>query len=506
MQLNKVFFLFIISAMLVIPAIAQKDTSNTVATAKTYIENNKIKEAKQLLTDFIVQNPNNLNGLWLYAQTCYWLNDFSKSREVYSNAMEVFPQNYNLKLDYAKVLVNMGYYKQAEQLLQTYLLYDPKNIESQYYLALLNYWQGKNNIATKFVNKVLKEAPKYPEAIKLKKEIAFSKAPKLEFTSIYYTDDQPMKFLSNSILLEKDFGSLFSPSIQLTNQLFNVDNSTLSANQILLGNLFNLSSIGTTIRLHSGVVIAPTTKTNFIGSVEVDKKIYKYFSLSISAQRFQYFYTTKSINSNVLPTKIATSTSYDNSKIATIKIAYERNYFEGNNKVSTMYAWVLGPSIKVSIFELKLGYAFSNNTSAQNLYTPKQSISEIIAAGASSSIPGYYAPYFTPSNQISHSILANVKASLSKNLSLSVNSNIGATASIDNPYFFINENAGSLIIEKGFYKAKYSPLQINTVAQYNINNKIGLNATYSFNKTFFFTSTNVELGIKCNLYRERKRK
>ena len=485
-------------------ASSQKKTVDTIALAKKWIDKENYADANDLLFAYTVTHPKELNGLWLYARTSFWLKNFTKAKETYKTAMALYPDNYFVKLDYAKSLVNMGDYAEAEPLLLQYLSYQPESTETLFYLAQLNYWKGFYKESNKWIDKVLQYNPTHEWALKIRKDMAYLQAPQLEITSGYYTDDQPLKNFTNSITFGKHFNSAFSPSLQITNQQINVADTNNRVNQLMLQNRFNLADLGASITIQAGAIQA-AGKTNFIGSLEATKQLGKWVSLTAMAQRFQYLNTTRSITRNVQANKYGLSLNYNNAHYATAKLGFETNGFEDGNHVDAMYAWVLGPHIRTGVFDFRIGYAFYNGTSSKNLFVPQKTVQEIIATGTSNNISGFYDPYFTPANQTIHSVLANMQAQVSKDFSLSISSNIGVMATIDNPYFFLDAGSTGVVISKGFYNDKYFPFQINAQAGLKVNAKINLQVNYTYNKGFFFTSNQGSIGCKINLYNEGKR-
>ena len=209
---SKKYIVFILSFVFVSFLSAQKNIPDTLSLAKQQIAKGNIKEANEMLVDYISKHPNELNALWLNAQCNYWLNDFVAAKVCYKNAIQLLPDNYYLQLDYAKMLVEIGDYDEGEILLKKYLSYDPENTESFYYLAKLNYWQGNYNDALNWTKKIISKNPNHEGANKINHEIALLKGTQIEIKSSYYSDGQPMQILSNGITIGKHFNSNLSPT------------------------------------------------------------------------------------------------------------------------------------------------------------------------------------------------------------------------------------------------------------------------------------------------------
>ena len=505
---SKKYIVFILSFVFVSFLSAQNNIPDTLSQAKQQIAKGNIKEANEILVDYISKHPNELNALWLKAQCNYWLNDFTATKACYKNAMQLFPDNYYLQLDYAKVLVEIGAYDEGEGLLKKYLSYDPEDTTTLYYLAKLNYKQGNYNDALSWTKKIIAKNPNHEGANKINNEIALLKGTQIEIKSSYYSDDQSMQILSDGITIGKHFNSNLSPTFSFQNNQYTVRDTVRSANTFQLSNRFNLYKLKSVVTASLGFIMSPVGSHNFIGSLEVEKKLTPQLSFSIAGEGYQYLISAESVSKNIVANKFTFLGSYNKENFITAKVGYENNVFEDNNNVDAIYGWILGPQLKMSIFEMRFGYAYNYSSSTKNLCAPKQSLAAIIAAGANKPIEKYYPTYFTPKHQVSHSVLGNVNAVFSKRFSMSINGNVGFIASRDVLYFFINYlnlDINKPFIDKRVYNETFMPLEIRAQALYAISPKTSVQANYHYNNGFFFTSNQISLGIKTNFVKALKK-
>ena len=312
LMFSKKSIVFILSFVFVSFVSAQNNIPDTLTQAKQQIAKGNIKEANEMLVLYISKHPKELNTLWLNAQCNYWLNNFTAAKACYKNAMQLFPDNYYLQLDYAKMLIQIGAYNEGEVLLKKYLSYDPEDTTSLYYLAKLNYWQGNYNDALNWTKKIITKNPNHEGANNINTEIALLKGTQLEIKSSYYSDNQPMQILSDGITVSKHFNSIFSPIFSFQNTQITVHDTVRSANTFQLSNQFNLYKLKSVVTTSLGFIMSPVGSHNFIGSIAVEKKLTPRLSFSIAGEGYQYFISAESVSKNIVANKFAFTGSYNN--------------------------------------------------------------------------------------------------------------------------------------------------------------------------------------------------
>ena len=114
-------------------------TPDTLEQARSLRDNGKIGKSMTLLSAYYKTHPDDLNTTWLYAQTAYWGHRTSLASTLYQKAIELSPENKELQLDYAKMLVNTGDFAKADQLLKRYTSDDISNPEAWFYFAKIDY-------------------------------------------------------------------------------------------------------------------------------------------------------------------------------------------------------------------------------------------------------------------------------------------------------------------------------------------------------------------------------
>ena len=131
---------------------AKKDT---LSVARQLRSDKKIKASIALIEEYKQHHPKDMNANWLLAQTLYWDKQVQASEKLYEKTIADNPGNYYLKLDYAKVLVELGETDKALPLLNTYLSYDALSSDALIALAKIAYLKKDNDAALNYATRAL---------------------------------------------------------------------------------------------------------------------------------------------------------------------------------------------------------------------------------------------------------------------------------------------------------------------------------------------------------------
>jgi hypothetical protein len=482
--------------------------SDTLNLSKELRKKGEIHQSYSLLKKAYAHHADELNVVWLTAQTAFWANRIGRSGKLYEKAMQSNPKNLYLQLDYAKMLVNTGNFKRAVPLLNKYLAYDSTNAQALTALSRIFFWRCKYAEADRLVTKALKSDPKYPEATSLCKEIALARAPYLRIGAGYCTDDQPMQTLSTVV----EAGFYFHPlsALHFTFQAPFMFRDGKTANALILqaGHISFISKANMTIELDAGVVKFPE-KNHYSMTVnlDIDKIILRHLVLSVTAQRNPYFSTRSSIDSVVIQNHLSGSVGWNNRNSWNGEAGVEAfTYPFDHNLTYSGYAWVFGPPLKFSVFRLQLGYGYNYSNSKKSRYLPVKSLSEIISGyDANSKIAGIYNPYYTSNDQQVHSLLLAFTCRPLKWMDLSVNANAGFYATTRVPYLYLDKDANdSTILKTGFAPAAFTPFTVRLQVLLKLSEVVHLQVDYSFMSTYFYTSHYAGIGLNIRFPHENK--
>ncbi len=491
---------YVIPIFFTMPLAAQSNV-DTLSLAKNLRTQGKWQEAAQLLTIF-QQKHNDVNAIWLLAQTESWLGHYKNSEKYYQKAINLAPNNDFIVIDYAKALLEMGNLEKSLRLLERMEQYEKKYSAAFFLKSKILYWKGDYPKAWQAIGKSVALDANNPEAWELWRNIRHSKATWLELNMGYATDNQPLKMLPPSISAGKRVNNWFSPFATLEHYGFTTDSDQTSAQRLVVGNTFSNLLTGFELKTSAGLVRFPNQKTDFTAVFTLKMPLFSQLSLDLHAAHQPFFATTTSVDSNLSSNHFLVDLHYENPKIVEAVVAYDGNQFSDKNNVSTVYAWAISPSLlpkgkKDQHFSLQLGYAFNYSDAPTNVFTPRKTVAQtLINYDATAQITGFYNPYFTPKAQTIHAAIVNFKG-VQKNISFGASGSYGFSATTSTPYFYLTKNAANAIVfGKDYTQIPYTPFDVNAFLGVKIGEKYTLKASYTFQKTFFYESYLANVAFK----------
>lgn len=491
-----VFFLFVTAR-----GFAQTDT---LEIAKKLRDSGKIQQAYKLLGSYYLIHSHDLNAVWLYAQTAYWVKDIKTSEYLYTQAITENPGNYYLKLDYALMLTQTGETEKARPLLDTYLQYDSANVKALTAIAQSEYWNGNYNTALQVIDNALRYNKGNAEAEKLKYEILTAISPSVNINTGYSNDSQPLQQMTISTEVSVPYSALINVSLKAATPFFIHDGSSSNGLWLQAGNQFNFNKEKVSASIAAGYFLYPYKNGNTVtGKIDIAKTFGKYFNASVQGSYSPYTSTLASLDTAITSANAGISLSWNKQKSFTGNISYQASFFKDENRLDNISAWFLSPPLVLNKLQLKAGYHVSYSTSLFNLFMPDEN--KIGDGVSSANIPGIYSPYFTPYKQQAHSVIASLSFQPTSKINIGINGGYALYGSVMNPYFFNNGNvSGTNDYIKDYAKENFSPAHINASASLKLNDKMLVNAAYSWQRTFFFSGNYASLGLKINFIHDEK--
>ncbi len=112
-------------------------------------------------------------------------------------------------------------------------------------------------------------------------------------------------------------------------------------------------------------------------------------------------------------------------------------------------------------------------------------------------IDGVYNPYFTPLNQFSNSVLANLFYNFSANAQLSAHASVGIYSRTLAPGFNLdNTNRNRPEVVKTYTKQSFTPMDIGADFRADLSDKLTLNLSYTYLQTYYYNASQFRLGLK----------
>lgn len=511
-QIKSGFFIFLLLVLLPFNVQAQSQSFyDSLDQAKTFLDQNQIPDALSILENLEAGHPGNEYVIRLRGRAFYWSKNFEATKTYFRKSISENPSLQPVQLDYGRILFELNELNEAEKVLGTYSELNHDEPESNQMLASINYWKGRRpSISYNYLDKILTPFPENESAKTLKKDIKSSTSPRIGLNTGVYSDSQPMQYFSFMGSADFYHSAWIQPGLMAEVRSYE------SGESVLISQIRNKSTLvrtGTSISLRAGIMKSSEwEENNATYGTEISQNISSGIQIAFSVDREPYFYTLASIDQKILPTTIRTSIGRESGDKWIGKAFYQQSIFEDNNSTSSAGLWALIPVLKNENLKADLGYSLLIADSKELRFSEVLPIQNTIAKTETGTvIPGSYNPYFTPTNQMVHGILAGLKFRLAQSVSFRLNGNAGVYAKIDNPntvYYGTSPpgNPNRPINQEDIYlvlvTTTYFPWELKSALDWSISEKSLLTISYLHQTTIYFESNSFNLVLKLNLWNE----
>ncbi|MCC5917917.1 MAG: tetratricopeptide repeat protein [Cryomorphaceae bacterium] len=434
---------------------------------------------------------------WLFAQVKTALGQNKKADSLYQSAMELQPQNHDIKLDYGKFLFNIGKHKRSRQVLENYRIFQPDNTEAVALLAWMDLWEGKTKSAKKHID-FLEFSFTHPreEIRELKLFLKNIISTKGVAETQYYIDDQIVQNLQVGVQGGKFFHRYLHLEGGLSVRGFST-NLEHETNRQLLGIRAHVNNniliSQTKSKLTFGTGFFSISEKRFITfQSSIEQTISKTTKAEFSFNRVPYLFTSASLSNPFLYNDYGFSITYGVGEKRNAKLGQMLWQFPDGGVLSTSYAYFMHSIYQNEVVNFSLGYSINFATATTNTFSPIEDLS--VNTPFDEALPGIYEPYFTPRNQWIHAGLGKMSISLEKiQISTQISRSLYAIA--DNPSLFADINGqGEVISTTYFSPITFTPIEFNLTLGFGAKNKEKLFFTYDYRRIFFFTAH--QIGLK----------
>lgn len=464
---------------------------DTLDEARRMRDSGNIEAAASLLQSYNRNHPVDVNALWLYAQSEYWLEHFESAESLYTRAVQLQPENYYLHLDYGKVLIDIGELVDAASVLSHYDVDDTAFAAAHVLLARIAYWQGDYVRASALLDRTANAGPPGAEAEVLRSEIRFVRSPLIRLSTAYSGDTQPLHSITASVEGRLFLHPLSTVRFAFRSPAFFKENKALVAHWLQVGNTASFQRAGLEIDINAGALSHPYRRTIlWTAQLELRQILTRNLLVDAMAAHTPYFNTLSSLDTTLFVNTGALSVACGNPDRWSGKAGIEVTQFPDRNTLASVYAWFLTPPLSVAIASLRIGYGYGFSDARENRFVAKEPLAQIVATyNPLGGIAGVYQPYFTPRQQQVHSLLTSFEAHPAVGLDVGVKLNIGLNAHAQQPYLFLdNDGAGNALLVRGYTRSTFTPVDLNVYVVSPMTPEITLKFEYTYSHTYFYQS------------------
>lgn len=454
--------------------------------------------AISLLRSHLSTHPNDGDALRLLAETLYWNKDFAGAREVSERALRLHPEDTELRIQFARELIETGFGTRAREVLAP-VGSPATGGRADAILGTLAYWEGDLAGADKLISSAIASGDKDSAIRRIHTDIAVLTAPWLGVTAGYQHDDQPIN----------------RSSIQAVAGWFPVASTSVAVHAA--GNRFKLGDTATRVAsladvtlshyaaaAHTefevaagGVTRSFGASSDFVGSASIALRLPNHLKLGVNAFRSPYFATEASLSQSVMTNTLVGSAKLDHPLGWLGEAAYQHQRYEDSNALTSAYIWLLAPLIHSAEVTLRAGYSGSLQTSSENRFALTRPSQPYPPGDARFDLTGTYQPYYTPDNFQSHSAIASVETHYSPAVSFSADGAYAFRATEAHPVLVVvgTGTPRAPVVQRLSYVRTFNPWNAHASVQLKPSADVSFVADGYLFRTGFYSASGASLAF-----------
>lgn len=491
--------LLLIPAVFLSTILTAQQTTDTLLMANQKVAEKDFAAAATLLSEYN-QHHTEKDALWLQARLLYWMKNYPAAMAAYDDAVANYPGDMDLRLDYARMLFGTKNFQRAREQSAEVLKSDSLHAEANVMVAYMDLWSGKMKTARQRAQFILHHYPGNTDAATILQQVNEWTAPYIKAGVGFQSDDQPKKGSITGVEAGVYLSRFFSPAMEMQWSKFDVKNRKYSSVLFRGRNKFSFGGFGLT--LGAGVFHhAAANENSLTWLVQLQQKIGGALTAEAEFEKRPYQYSVASVMQPLLEhfSSLGISLNIKNKWLG--RAAWQSQSFDDDNKINTVYAWLVAPVVSAKSFNLKLGYSFSSANADENRFVSAAPVEELSATTpVNSFVAGVYDPYFTPANQQVHALLGSISLPLSKHFVFNTRVGYGFSASADNPQIQLAQNMGNgYYLRKTYAPTSYTPVEWVSSLQVLASKQLSFDLEYNYQQLLFYTNQSGMLYLKYKL-------
>ncbi len=433
-------------------------------------------QAAQLLAPHVSAHPEDADAARMLGQLLYWDGQFEAARQAYEAALMYHEGDPWLRLDYARMLVELYDERSSRPLLQAMLREEATRTEATVLLATLDYWSGDLSHAVRRLRDVLARDPRHARAQHLLFEIRTLTAPVLRAGLTLLRDNQPLQRGSVSLGAEMHLTPLSTVAVRVEPARF--DGALAPVVTLVAA---HLTQAWPRRRLQAevagGLVHRSTSgDADWTGRATLGLRPISTLYVAATVERAPYLRTRASLTDPVIARSGRLQIDLEGGWRG--QAAAEQTWYPDDNVLVTVYAWLLAPALQVGVVGIGPGYGFSFQDARESRFI----------SGATG---GVYDAYHTPEQARVHSALALLTLQPYQALRLEVNGSYGFLASDVSPFAL---GSAQTPAENPPPRRRYTPWTVRGGLTVKASSALEVTVTAAYGRTVYYETT--QLGLQ----------
>lgn len=406
------------------PTLAQAQDARRVEAAEALVERGAYGAAIDTLRVHLARQPRDRSARVLLPRLLYWDGEFEAARRAYGEALALWPDDPELLLGQAEVLVALEEFAAAERVLRRVLAAGGgAATEARARLGTLAYWRGDHSAAVRQLEAVLSVDPDHAGARRQLAELRALSRPWIESRGEMVDDSQPYRRGHGELEAGVFLTPLWTLSAGVAPQALDPSAAPtpVAAEPRASGSAWlELGGYLPALRLDAaarggaawgGVAWGGSSSVTAMGSARLTARLGGSVSLGVEGERERYTATAAAADTLLMVEALRLRLERSTAEGLAFAAVGQVERFPDANRIRTGYAWLLVPLVP----HLRAGYAFSWQDSD-------------VTRWDSTGTTGVYDPYFTPEDLVVHAALAELALDLGRaGLTLSGSYGLNAT-------------------------------------------------------------------------------
>jgi Tfp pilus assembly protein PilF len=472
---------------------------DTLAEARRLRDAGDYAAAAAMLAPYVGSHPGDAGSARFGALMAYWSKDFGSARAIYEHALERHPTDADLRVEYARFLMDLGETSRSRDVITPLVDSGPRLLPATRraltLLGTLDYWRGDFSRARRRFIETLRLDSTDADARRQLREIELASASWVGFGMSAWDDDQPLRHFA----ADAEGGWFATPltplSLRVRSTGFDTDAATERLSLVEGTFATYLPAAHLDVGLGGGVLQRSFgDAADWTGRLTLGVRLAKHTTLEGKAERAPYVNTASSLETAVMTETLQATAKWSHGGWLG-EAAARRESFEDDNAVATGYVWLLAPMLWRPTGGLQLGYSFAAQSATDSRFVPRSDAVPFPPGQAPSGIPGVYDPYYTPRNLRANSALVAATMRPNARWSITANGAYGFHARDDAPVLVTVLVPPNVTIVRSFYDRDFTPWNVRGGVEGAVTDAVRLALTGERGRAAYYSFTTVGVRL-----------
>lgn len=454
--------------------------------------------AANLLRSHLASHPDDGDALRLLAQTLYWMKDFAGARVVSEQALKAHPEDTELRLQYALMLIETGSGNRAREVLRP-VGSPATGGRADAILGTLDYWEGDWAGADRHLSSAIASGDTDPAIRRIHTDIAVLTAPWLRIEPVYQHDDQPINRKGASA--EAGWFPLPSTSVSLSGHGMQIDLGDTATRTVSQAEL-EVSHYAASARAEitagvGGVTRSFGSSSDVIGNAGIAFRLPNHLKIGGRASRSAYLATEASLSQSVMTNTAIGYLRLDHPTGWLGEMAYQLQRFPDSNNSTSAYLWIVAPVVHSAPLDLRVGYSGAMQNSSESRFSLAHPTQPYLPGDARFDLSGSYQPYYTPIDLQSHSVISAMTARLSPAATFNAGGSYAFRATESSPVLLAISTTAPVTttVQRFSYTRHFNPWNAHASFAVNATNDVSLIANGEVFRTGFYAASSASVAL-----------